>query len=273
MNREEVLAALGIERENSGVFAGEWLGGTGAAIASIDPTTEEVIATVGEADLADYEAAITVAQDTFKEWRMLPAPERGNYVRLIGDALRKYKEPLGALVSMETGKIRAEGEGEVQEMIDIADFAVGLSRQLYGLTIASERPRHRMYEQWHPLGPIGIITSFNFNTLLGGNVFGSCPGTSLMGSVFLRPSGVTSKIQDKMIVNGNPIAISTMTTVTVQSGRPSLGNTMSTTSRIIKAAAEYMAITLMTPLLLSSCQNWDIILGIQNKVSFPQDKE
>jgi aldehyde dehydrogenase (NAD+) len=162
MKREEVLVALGIERENSGVFAGEWLGGTGATIASIDPTTEEVIATVREADLADYEAAITVAQDTFKEWRMLPAPERGNYVRLIGDALRKYKEPLGALVSMETGKIRAEGEGEVQEMIDIADFAVGLSRQLYGLTIASERPRHRMYEQWQPLGPVGIITSFNF---------------------------------------------------------------------------------------------------------------
>jgi aldehyde dehydrogenase (NAD+) len=162
MKREEVLVALGIERENSGVFAGEWLGGTGATIASIDPTTEDVIATVREADLADYEAAITVAQDTFKEWRMLPAPERGNYVRLIGDALRKYKEPLGALVSMETGKIRAEGEGEVQEMIDIADFAVGLSRQLYGLTIASERPRHRMYEQWQPLGPVGIITSFNF---------------------------------------------------------------------------------------------------------------
>jgi aldehyde dehydrogenase (NAD+) len=164
MKRDAVLAALGIESENSGVFAGEWLTGNGPALASIDPTTEEVIATVREGDVADYEAAITVAQDTFKEWRMLPAPERGNYVRLIGNALRDYKEPLGALVSMETGKIHAEGEGEVQEMIDIADFAVGLSRQLYGLTIASERPRHRMYEQWHPLGPIGIITSFNFPT-------------------------------------------------------------------------------------------------------------
>jgi aldehyde dehydrogenase (NAD+) len=162
MKREAVLPALGIESENSGIFAGEWRQGNGAALASIDPTTEEVIATVREGDLADYEAAITVAENTFKEWRMIPAPERGNYVRLIGDALRKYKEPLGALVSMETGKIRAEGEGEVQEMIDIADFAVGLSRQLYGLTIASERPRHRMYEQWHPLGPVGIITSFNF---------------------------------------------------------------------------------------------------------------
>ncbi|MGI9642364.1 MAG: L-piperidine-6-carboxylate dehydrogenase [Acidimicrobiia bacterium] len=164
MKRDAVLAALGIESENDGVFAGEWLPGNGPALPSIDPTTEDVIATVREGDRADYESAITVAQDTFNEWRMLPPPERGNYVRLIGDALREYKEPLGALVSMETGKIRAEGEGEVQEMIDIADFAVGLSRQLYGLTIASERPRHRMYEQWHPLGPVGIITSFNFPT-------------------------------------------------------------------------------------------------------------
>jgi aldehyde dehydrogenase (NAD+) len=162
MNRDEVLAALGIDGENSGVFAGEWLRGNGPALASIDPTTEEVIATVRQGNIEDYEATITVAEETFKEWRMLPAPERGNYVRLIGNALRKYKEPLGALVSMETGKIRAEGEGEVQEMIDIADFAVGLSRQLYGLTIASERPRHRMYEQWQPLGPVGVITSFNF---------------------------------------------------------------------------------------------------------------
>ena len=162
MKRDEVLAVLGIESENAGVFAGEWLVGNGPAITSIDPATEEPIATVRAGDLADYEAAITTAEKTFKEWRMLPAPERGNFVRLIGDALRKYKEPLGALISMETGKIRAEGEGEVQEMIDIADFAVGLSRQLYGLTIASERPRHRMYEQWQPLGPVGIITSFNF---------------------------------------------------------------------------------------------------------------
>lgn len=162
MNRDAVLAALGIEDENSGVFAGTWLPGNGPELVSIDPTTEEAIGSVRGADISDYEAAITVAQDTFKEWRMVPAPERGNYVRLIGNALREYKEPLGALVSMETGKIRAEGEGEVQEMIDIADFAVGLSRQLYGLTIASERPRHRMYEQWQPLGPVGIISSFNF---------------------------------------------------------------------------------------------------------------
>ncbi len=162
MNRDAVLDALGISTKTSGVYAAGWRTGGGRDLASIDPTTEEVIATVREADLADYTAAVDAAEAAFTEWRMVPPPVRGQYVRAIGDALRSYKEPLGALVSMEVGKIRAEGEGEVQEMIDIADFAVGLSRQLYGLTIASERPRHRMYEQWHPLGPIGIISSFNF---------------------------------------------------------------------------------------------------------------
>jgi len=162
MKRDAVLNALGITDTVSGVYAGGWLGGGGPEIESFDPTTGERIASVREADLNDYEAAVAAAQAAFEEWRMLPAPARGQYVRAIGDALREYKEPLGALVSMEMGKIRAEGEGEVQEMIDIADFAVGLSRQLYGLTIASERPRHRMYEQWHPLGTIGIISAFNF---------------------------------------------------------------------------------------------------------------
>jgi aldehyde dehydrogenase (NAD+) len=162
MNRDAVLEALGITGTVSGAYAGKWLDGGGPVIESLDPTTEQVIASVREADLSDYEAAVVAGQETFLEWRMLPAPARGQYVRAIGDALREYKEPLGALVSMEMGKIHAEGEGEVQEMIDIADFAVGLSRQLYGLTIASERPRHRMYEQWNPLGTIGIISSFNF---------------------------------------------------------------------------------------------------------------
>ncbi|GMQ98085.1 MAG: aldehyde dehydrogenase family protein [Acidimicrobiia bacterium] len=162
MNREDVLDALGIPSVASGAYAGAWREGGGTLIESIDPTTEQAIASVKQADLDDYEAAVLASQATFSEWRMVPAPERGRYVRLIGEALRRYKEPLGALVSMETGKIRAEGEGEVQEMIDIVDFAVGLSRQLYGLTIASERPRHRMYEQWQPLGPIGIISAFNF---------------------------------------------------------------------------------------------------------------
>jgi len=162
MKREHVLDALGIPPTASGSYAGGWREGAGPVIESIDPTTESVIGSIKQADLADYEAAVGISETTFREWRMVPAPERGHYVRRIGEALRSYKEPLGALVSMETGKIRAEGEGEVQEMIDIVDFAVGLSRQLYGLTIASERPRHRMYEQWQPLGPIGIISAFNF---------------------------------------------------------------------------------------------------------------
>jgi len=162
MKREAVLSALGVQPESSGAYAGGWRRGSGSTISSVDPTTEEVIGTVRQADTDDYEAAVVSAEAAFADWRMIPAPERGNYVRLLGNALRTYKEPLGALVSMETGKVGAEGEGEVQEMIDIADFAVGLSRQLYGLTIASERPRHRMYEQWQPLGPIGIISAFNF---------------------------------------------------------------------------------------------------------------
>ena len=162
MQRDAVLSALGIESTTSGAYAGGWRAGSGPLLESVDPSTEAVIGTVRQAGIDDYEAAVAAAQGAFTEWRMLPAPVRGQYVRAIGDALRRYKEPLGALVSMEMGKIRAEGEGEVQEMIDIADFAVGLSRQLYGLTIASERPRHRMYEQWHPLGPIGIISAFNF---------------------------------------------------------------------------------------------------------------
>jgi aldehyde dehydrogenase (NAD+) len=162
VNRDAVLDALGIDSTTSGAYAGGWLPGSGDLLDAVDPTTEAVIGTVRQADINDYEAAVVASVETFEQWRMIPAPQRGEYVRQIGNALREYKEPLGALVSMEVGKIRAEGEGEVQEMIDIADFAVGLSRQLYGLTIASERPRHRMYEQWHPLGPIGIISAFNF---------------------------------------------------------------------------------------------------------------
>jgi aldehyde dehydrogenase (NAD+) len=164
MNRESVLEALSIGNEVSGVYAAAWREGGGPTIDSLEPATGEVIGRVREGTIDDYEATVVAAEQAFQEWRMVPAPVRGQYVRQIGDALRKYKEPLGALVAMEMGKIKAEGEGEVQEMIDIADFAVGLSRQLYGLTIASERPRHRMYEQWQPLGPIGIISSFNFPT-------------------------------------------------------------------------------------------------------------
>ena len=162
LNREEIKQALGIAATNSGAYAAGWLEAGGDELISYDPTTEEAIAATSQASRSDYDAAVTAAAETFQEWRMVPAPERGGYVRLIGEALRDNKAALGGLISMEMGKIRAEGEGEVQEMIDVADFAVGLSRQLYGLTIASERPRHRMYEQWHPLGPVGIITAFNF---------------------------------------------------------------------------------------------------------------
>ena len=126
------------------------------------PATGETIAKVQGADTAAIGKAIDDAALAFKTWRLVPAPRRGELVRLLGEELRAAKEDLGRLVMIEAGKIASEGRGEVQEMIDICDFAVGLSRQLYGLTIASERPAHRMMEQWHPLGPIGVITTFNF---------------------------------------------------------------------------------------------------------------
>jgi aldehyde dehydrogenase (NAD+) len=136
--------------------------GSDPSIASLNPADGSELARVRLASADDYESAIAKSIDVFDRWRMFPAPERGAIVREIGDELRRFKDDLGALVTLEAGKILAEGKGEVQEMIDIADFAVGLSRQLYGLTIASERPEHRMYEQWHPLGVVGVISAFNF---------------------------------------------------------------------------------------------------------------
>ena len=127
----------------------------GELLESLNPATGEVLGTVREATVDDYERVVSSTSERFREWRMLPAPQRGEIVRQIGNVLREHKADLGALVSLEMGKIRPEGEGEVQEAIDIADFAVGLSRQLYGLTMHSERPGHRMYEQWHPLGNVG----------------------------------------------------------------------------------------------------------------------
>ncbi|HEY5727670.1 MAG TPA: aldehyde dehydrogenase family protein [Acidimicrobiia bacterium] len=159
---DAILSALGLSAVNRGAYAGGWLDTTGAELLSENPAPGEPIAAVTQATLDEYEVVVTDSVRTFEAWRMLPPPERGAHVRRLADALRSYKEPLGELVSLEMGKIRAEGLGEVQEMIDIADFSVGLSRQLYGLTMASERPRHRMYEQWHPLGPVGVITAFNF---------------------------------------------------------------------------------------------------------------
>jgi len=158
-----VLERLGIEPVNSGACGREWMASTGArSIASINPADGQQLASVRMASPQDYETVVSEAAKVFERWRMVPAPKRGQIVREIGDELRAFKDDLGALVTLEMGKILAEGKGEVQEMIDIADFAVGLSRQLYGLTMPSERPEHRMYEQWHPLGIVGVISAFNF---------------------------------------------------------------------------------------------------------------
>jgi aldehyde dehydrogenase (NAD+) len=156
-----LLKKLGLRSDNPGVFCGEWLG-SGKPLPSLSPIDGRVLATVRTATEKEYERTTRRAQAAFQKWRLIPAPKRGEIVRQLGNALRDAKRDLGRLVTLEAGKILAEGEGEVQEMIDICDFAVGLSRQLYGLTIASERPHHRMMEQWHPLGIVGIVTAFNF---------------------------------------------------------------------------------------------------------------
>jgi aldehyde dehydrogenase (NAD+) len=140
----------------------QWLDTNAPPITSYNPATGEAIARVIPATEDAYHQVVEAAQSAFAAWRELPAPKRGSVVRDLGAAVRETIEPLGELISLEMGKIRAEGIGEVQEMVDICEFALGLSRQLYGLTMHSERPRHRMYEQWHPLGPIGVITAFNF---------------------------------------------------------------------------------------------------------------
>ena len=159
----EVLEALEIEPINSGACGGEWLAAlSGGEMESLNPADGSIIAKIQLAGSREYDQVVRQAAAAFPSWRMIPAPKRGEIVREIGDELRRFKAELGALVSIEMGKILAEGQGEVQEMIDMADFAVGLSRQLYGLTMHSERPGHRMYEQWHPLGVIGVISAFNF---------------------------------------------------------------------------------------------------------------
>jgi len=159
-----ILDKLKLKSINPGACwgPGGWIEEKGETISSYNPATGEELAKVVQATEAAYETVVAKAHENFKTFRMMPAPKRGEIVRDLGIALREYKEPLGDLVTLEMGKIRAEGHGEVQEMIDICDFAVGLSRQLYGLTMHSERPLHRMYEQWHPLGAIGVISAFNF---------------------------------------------------------------------------------------------------------------
>jgi aldehyde dehydrogenase (NAD+) len=159
---ETVLRNLGLEAETSGAFDGSWIATRGELLESVNPATGEPIAAVRQATAEDFERVAAASVEAFRQWRAWPAPKRGEVVRQLGDELRRHKEDLGALVTLEVGKVASEGLGEVQEMIDMGDLAVGMSRQLYGLAMHSERPQHRMYEQWHPLGPVGIITAFNF---------------------------------------------------------------------------------------------------------------
>jgi aldehyde dehydrogenase (NAD+) len=158
---QSVLQKLGLAEDNSGAFFGEWRG-SGGKIDKISPIDGRKLASIQGASAEDYEAAIGRAHEAFLKWRITPGPVRGETVRRLGNALRDAKHELGQLVTMESGKIVAEGEGEVQEMIDICDLAVGQSRMLYGLTIQSERANHRLMEQWHPLGVVAVITAFNF---------------------------------------------------------------------------------------------------------------
>ena len=163
INFKPVLSDLGLKEVNPGVCTGtEWKKTSGKFIESYSPSDGKLIAGVQQCGVDDYQAVIETAKQAFKKWRMVPAPKRGEIVRQIGLELRKYKEPLGKLVSYEMGKIYQEGLGEVQEMIDICDFAVGQSRQLYGFTMHSERSKHRMYDQYHPLGIVGVVSAFNF---------------------------------------------------------------------------------------------------------------
>ena len=161
---EEILTKLGINKNNYGANFSDWWSKTESdgLIESYCPNDGKLLGSVFQCSLDDYEYVIQESEKAFVDWRMIPAPERGQMIRKVANKLRENKDLLGSLVALEMGKIKSEGDGEVQEMIDIADFAVGLSRQLYGLTMHSERPYHRMYEQWHPLGVVGVITAFNF---------------------------------------------------------------------------------------------------------------
>jgi aldehyde dehydrogenase (NAD+) len=185
---QEVLRKLGIEPVNPGGFCGEWIG-SGSKLDSVSPIDGKVIASVTQATEAEYDRIADRAQEAFLKWRRVPAPRRGEIIRQLGLALREVQTELGALVTWEMGKIRAEGQGEVQEMIDICDFSVGLSRQLYGLTMPSERPGHRMAEQWHPLGVVGVITAFNFPVAVW--AWNSALGSVCGDSMLWKPSSST----------------------------------------------------------------------------------
>ena len=185
----DVLAELGIQSFNPGGCAGpgKWTTTSNCGVLpSINPATGETIASVNLCSPEDYETMVQAALQAFEVWRTVPAPRRGEVVRLIGQALREKKDALGSLVSMEVGKIKAEGDGEVQEMIDMADFAVGQARMLYGKTMHSERPSHRMYEQWHPLGVTGVITAFNFPVAVW--AWNACVAAIAGDTVIWKPS-------------------------------------------------------------------------------------
>ncbi len=158
----QLLSDLGIDPVHSGAYAGKWLKTSGPILESVNPATGEVLGRVQQASAKEYETVARAAHEAYLKWRAVPAPKRGEIVRQLGNALREKKQQLGELVTLEVGKILAEGQGEIQEAIDIADFAVGQSRMLYGLSMHSERPGHAMREQWHPLGVVGIISAFNF---------------------------------------------------------------------------------------------------------------
>jgi aldehyde dehydrogenase (NAD+) len=162
MDEKALLQQLGIKKLNAGAFSTKWLKSSVAPISSVNPATEKTLAHITPASKKNLDEIITNAKESFHQWREIPAPKRGELIRCIGDLFRKNKDLLGSLISLEMGKIKSEGDGEVQEVIDMADFAVGQSRMLYGNTMHSERAHHRMYEQWHPLGVVGIITAFNF---------------------------------------------------------------------------------------------------------------
>ncbi len=160
---QEILDRFGIQKVHSAAFTGSrWLEGSEEILESVSPIDGKVLGKIHKAGATEYEQVVTLSRRAFEDWRTIPAPRRGEVVRQIGEALRRCKSDLGALLTVENGKIRSEGEGEVQEAIDICDLAVGQARMLYGLTMHSERSAHRMYEQWHPLGPVGVITAFNF---------------------------------------------------------------------------------------------------------------
>ncbi len=185
---QELLSKFGIESVSPGGFCGEWIG-SGDTLESLSPITGKVIGAVKQVTPEEYERIVARAHEAFLNWRSVPAPQRGETIRLLGEALRGCKADLGALVTAEMGKIRAEGEGEVQEMIDICDFAVGLSRQLYGLTMHSERPGHRMYEQYHPLGVVGVISAFNFPVAVW--AWNTALASVCGDSVLWKPSSMT----------------------------------------------------------------------------------